>query len=153
MYRVARAVLIVFALVAALAIAACGSNDEQNDYVDQVNEQTSQLQQAMTDATSNITPGDTESAGNAIDSAQQAIEENADALEAIDPPEEVADLHAQLVEATRSVADQLEEFQKALTGGNPQQLIQAVQKFQTDATQTLNQLRQTTDDINAELSD
>jgi hypothetical protein len=149
MKRVHHVALVVFAVCAALAFAACG-NSEENGYIDQLNAQTDELGTAITDAGAGVNPGDPQGAVAAIDTAQQAISDNADALEQITPPDQVADLHAQLVETTRTVADQLAEFQKALTSGNPQELAQAAQKLQTSMTAALAEQSSIIDQINAE---
>ena len=153
MKQVLRIAFVSFALIAALAfVAGCGK-EEENDYVEQVNEVNDSLATTLNDATSNLDPSNPQAAGDALDSAQSAISDSADELEAIDPPEEVADLHDQLVEGTRSVADQMAEFQDALASGNPQKLIQAATAFQTSVTTTLNEQSQIVTQINDELED
>ena len=140
MNRSPRLALVMVTTAAALAFAAGCGNSEQN----------AALQSAVTDAASGVQTGDVKGTLDAIDAAQQAVADNADAIEAIDPPSEVADLHQQLVETTRNVADEFAAYREALGSGSAQKIKQGAQDFQSGVTAELQKQSQIVDDINAE---
>jgi hypothetical protein len=149
MNRVLRTTLLCFAAIAALAFAACG-NGEQNDYVDQVNEVQQSFLDQVTEAAS--TPAtNPQQVGEMIAAMQDAFTTAADDLSAIDPPEEVTDLHAQLTSTMADLGDQVAEVGKALQGGNPAAAQQAALQLQSAITTSQEQVTQLIDDINAQL--
>ena len=96
MNRALRAALLCFVAAAALALAACG-NSEQNDYVDQVNDVQNQFLDTMTQVAS-TPPTNPKEAGQLVSDMQDAFTTAADDLEGIEPPDDVADLHQQLID-------------------------------------------------------
>jgi predicted nucleic acid-binding Zn-ribbon protein len=150
MKRVHRPALTVLALVCALAFAAGCGNGEQNDYVDEVNALQTELSTSLTEAGSNIDPANPKSAVAAIGTMQEAFTNAADELEAVDPPEEVADTHAQLVETLRGIGDQIATVEESLGSGNPQAMVAALTEMQTSVTQAQTELSSLVDEINAE---
>jgi hypothetical protein len=150
MNRSLRPALVVIATAATLAFAAGCGNSEENDYVAQLNEQNAALQSAVTGAASGVQTGDVKGTLDAIDAAQQEVADIADAIEGIDPPSEVADLHQQLIDTTRSVADGFAAYREALGSGSAQKIKQGAQQFKSDVTAELEQQSQIVDDINAE---
>jgi hypothetical protein len=139
----------VIAAAVALAAAGCG-NAEKNDYVDQVNEIQSNLQtQAAAEISS--APTSPAQAGKFAEKLQQLFADAADQLEAVDPPEDVADLHAQLVAKVRDVGDQIGKVVDAFNSGNPQQIKQAASELQSAISTSQTELSSLIDQINSTL--
>jgi Family of unknown function (DUF6376) len=135
----------------ALAATGCGSNDEANSYVDQVNAIQTKLQ---TDATAAIAGGAPTSGAEAAQFAkklQGLFAQAADDLEAVTPPDDVADLHAQLVAKVREIGDQIGKAADAFASGNPQQIQQAATELQTAIGSAQGELSSLIDQINSTL--
>lgn len=138
-----------FAILAiAGAVAAGCGNGAQNDYVDKVNTVQNSILSDVTDATSTpaSSPKDAAKTGQAI---ADAFSTGADELESIDPPDEVADLHSQLVDQLRSVSKQLNDAADAFTSGSAQAQIQAANQLQQSATRAQTEINNVIDQINA----
>lgn len=150
MTRALRAALLCLAAVAALALAACGGDDESNDYVDDVNAVQNEFLDTMTEVAS--TPPTTPAqAGDVVSEMEDAFSAAADDLEAIEPPEEVADLHDELITTMSDLGDQVAGLGEALTSGNPQQTTQAATELQASLTEAQTEVTSLTDQINEEL--
>jgi len=142
------------AALATLAIAAgCGSAAEQNDYVDQVNEEQSQLLDSVSKVVSGPAPTNSEEAAKVADELSSAFAEGADRIEAIDPPDEVADLHARLVSGLRRLSDRLAAAGKALTGSSAQDAADAAADLQQQITHAQDRINRLIDQINAKFQD
>jgi hypothetical protein len=147
--RVLRAALLCCLTVAALALAACG-NSEQNDYVDQVNAVQTEFLNAMTAAAS-TPPTNPSQAGDLISSMEDAFNTAAEDLQAISPPDDVADLHQQLIDKMSELGDKVSEVGKALKSGNQQQAQQAAQELQDALLQAQTDVTDLTTQINDQL--
>ncbi len=142
----------IAALLALVAlVAGCGSNDEQNSYVDDVNAIQNQLVADVTDATSGTAPNGPDAAASVAGDLQQVFADTADELDAVAPPSEVADLHQQLVDTVRKVADQISEAEKAFTNGNARQASQAAVVLESATTQAQTDLNTIINEINSGL--
>ena len=150
MMRVFRAALLCCLAVAALAVAACGSNSEANDYVDQVNAVQTEFLNAMTDAAS-TPPANASQAGELISSMEDAFNTAAEDLQAISPPDDVADLHQQLIDKMSELGDKVAEVSDALKSGSQQQAQQAALELQDALLQAQTEVTDLTSQINDEL--
>lgn len=151
MNRVHRGGLAAAGVLAALAIAACG-NGEQNDYVDQVNEIQTTFLEDLT-ASASTPPTDAEGAGDLVAEMEGAFTTAADDLEAIDPPEEVADLHAELISSMSTLGEQVSGLGGALESGNPQQVQEAALELQGALTESESEVSSLITDINTQLQE
>jgi hypothetical protein len=138
--------------VAAIApvVAGCG-NEEQNDYVDEVNSLQTELVDRVTEATAGSVPTTPQEAAEVAGQLAQVFADGADEFEAVSPPEEVADLHTQLVEQIRGIADQVEAAEEAFNSGNAQQASQAALDLQEAGNEAQTALNDLISQINDEL--
>jgi hypothetical protein len=150
MNRTQRLSAVAAGLLGAASIAAgCGSDTEEaNDYVDQVNTLQVELINQAAETVSGTRPADP--AQVAID-LQKVFEASADDLAAIEPPEDVADLHQQLVGSVSAVGDQIGDAEQAFSSGDPQQAAQAAQDLQSTASGLQTELNGLINEINAQL--
>ena len=151
MNRALRAAMVAFALVAALAIAACG-NEEQNDYVDQVNAAQTEFVDEMT-AVAQAPPTSPGQIDQLITDMQSTIESFTGDLEGIEAPDDVADLHDQLITSMAEIGDQLGELSTGLQSGDPQELAAAATELAQVATKAQTDLTNLIAQINSELQD
>ena len=140
-------------IAAALALGACGSDDEANDYVEQVNEIQSRLVEDVTETVSGGPPADTDAAAEVAADLRRVFANTADELAAIAPPEEVADLHDELVRAIRWVGVRIGRAEQAFADGSPQQAARAARELQSATADLQSELRTLIDAINAQLGD
>ena len=145
--------LLAVLIGAALALGACGSDDEANDYVEQVNEIQSRLVEDVTETVSEGPPADTEAAAEVAADLQSVFADTADELAAIEPPEDVADLHDELVRAIRGVGVRIGRAEQAFADGTPEQAARAARELQSATADLQSELRTLIDAINAQLGD
>ena len=81
----------------------------------------------------------------------RAFATSADEIEAIEPPDNVAELHGQLVDGMRGLSDRLREAQRALAGGNAQRAAEAAADLQRETSKAQARIQDLIDRINAEL--
>jgi Family of unknown function (DUF6376) len=144
-----RGIASLFAVAAILALVAGCGNEEQNDYVDEVNALQTELVSQVTEATSGSVPTTPEEAAEVAGELAQVFADGAEEFEAVSPPEEVADLHAQLVEQIRGIADQVEAAEEAFNSGNAQEASQAALELQ----QAGNEAQTALDDLISQIND
>jgi hypothetical protein len=140
-------------LAVALIAAGCGDTDEKNDYVDEVNQLQTDLVDQVTQATTSSTPTTQKEAADYAGKIGDIFSRSADDFAAVDPPEDVADLHQQLVEEIRSIAQDTKKAEQTLRTGSPQAAQRALADLQTAGTDAQNQLNSLIDEINADLHD
>ena len=145
--------LLAVLIAAALAVSACGSDDEANDYADQVNEIQSRLVGDVTETVSDGPPADTEAAAEVAADLRRVFANSAGELAAIAPPEEVADLHDELVRAIRGVGIRIGRAEQAFADGTPEQATRAARELQSATADLQSELRTLIDAINAQLGD
>jgi hypothetical protein len=143
----------VATMLAAGVLAGCGSGgtEEKNAYVDEVN----QAQQRFADTfeqlsgqiTSTSTPGEDR---RTLKGFETAIDETATELEAVEPPESVAELHTELVDEMRSYGGAVASFRETV-GGDLDEVTRAQAKLATTTSQTSGEINRTIDRINQEL--
>jgi ABC-type transporter Mla subunit MlaD len=153
MNRIARPELLVAGLLATAALAAgCGSDTEaSNDYVDQVNELQVSLVDQVTETISGAPPTDANAATEAAGDLQEVFDSTAADLDAIEPPEDVADQHAELVDTVSQVGDEIGDAKDGFASGDPQQAVQAAQQLQSSTTDLQTQLNSLINEINSQL--
>jgi predicted nucleic acid-binding Zn-ribbon protein len=147
-------VLLAAALVAVSLLAAgCGDTGEKNDYVDQVNQLQQDLVDQVTQATTGTTPTTQKQAADYAGTIAGIFSKSADEFAAVDPPEDVADLHSQLVDEIRSIAADTKKAEQTLRTGSPQEAQKALTDLTTAASDAQNQLNSLIDEINTDLHD
>jgi hypothetical protein len=149
MKRSARVITVLIAIATAAVIAAGCGNGEQNDYVDQVNSIQQDIADAATEAGSSA-PSNPQEAADVGHQIADAFAQGATDLEAVDPPEEVADLHQQLTDELKSVADQINQAADTFESGNAQQAAQAAVELQTSVTEAQTTVNSLIDQINSQ---
>lgn len=96
--NVVQKIVPVLVAASALAVAACGEdNEEKNDYVDQVNEVTTTLNEGLTEISSGAAATSPDQAATVFADFGTELEAAASDLEGIEPPDDVTDLHDELV--------------------------------------------------------
>ena len=151
MHRFRTAFALGFAVVLALAVASCG-NEEDNDYVGEVNS----LQEAYVEDVTELTTTPATSANAVAKTATELSELTAGLaadIEAVDPPDDVTDLHQQLVDAMNGVADEIGGLESRLSGADPQQAIQAATDLTAAVTDSQTEIRSLIDQINEQLNE
>jgi len=147
--------LIGLAAAAALGLAACGEDTaEQNDYVDEVNGVTSTLNEELARISSEATSiGNPEEAADAFASFSDSLEQAADEIAAIDPPDEVAELHDRLVQEVETLASEATDVVDEIREGGPAAAIGVTTTFIAEATRISSEVDSTLDEINSKLQD
>jgi hypothetical protein len=140
-------------LAAILALGACGPSEEENDYVEQVNAIQGQLVDDVTETVSGAPPANPEAAAEVAAELEGVFASTADELEALERPQDVAELHAELVAAIRGVGARIGEAEKAFASGSSKQAARAALELQTATSDLQPQLTALIDDINAQLQD
>jgi outer membrane murein-binding lipoprotein Lpp len=144
--------ILAIAVVASLLAAGCGDGDEKNDYVAEVNELQNDLVADVT-AAAGQTPTSQKEAADYAGEIAAVFSQAADRFAAVEPPQDVADLHSQLVDQIRSIAAQTRRAEQTLRNGTPEEAQKALRKLQTAATDAQNRLNMLIDEINADLRD
>jgi hypothetical protein len=141
--------LLVVGIVAVIG-AGCGSTDEQNNYVDQINALQTDLVNQVNEVVAGSPPANAQQAAAVAADLEKAFSASADDIEAVTPPDEVADLHDQLVTKIREIADQIAKARNAFENGNAQEAAAAAVDLQTATSQAQTDLNTLIDEINAE---
>ena len=127
--------------VAALALAACGGEDDQkakNAYVGEVNAAQNEFADTVQTVSERITPKSSSSQDRkTLEQFQAAIADVVKNLRGIDVPDGVGSEHDQLVAAMSGFGDQIEEATTALRNPDSKKIAEAQRTIQT-ATQTVN---------------
>jgi hypothetical protein len=154
---IARLVLLTVAALALVVAGGCGGSDtkKSNDYIKEINK----VQQDF--ATNVQKVGSSSSAGSDPLAAAQktfadlkmAIDKAISDLKAVEPPDKVKDLHAQLVGEMDEFATEVKAAGDSLKSKDPQKILQAQSKFATDAGSIETKVTQTIDQINTKLRD
>lgn len=138
--------------IAALAVIGVGcGNDEQNDYVEEVNRLQTELVDEVTAAVSGAVPTNQQDAAEIAAELEQVFADGAEQFESVTPPEEVADLHEQLVKQIDGIAEQVGAAEEAFTSGNATEASQAALALQEASNRIQTDLNGLIDQINSEL--
>ena len=144
--------ILVLTATVALVAAGCG-NGEANDYVDEVNAIQTSLQTEAGEITAGAATNPNQ-IGEIASQLEEAFASAAEELEAVDPPEDVADLHAQLVDQVSGLGDQIGAAGDAIQNANsPQEIQAAATELQTAASGAAGELDSLINEINSTLQD
>lgn len=138
--------------VAALLLVACGGDsEEKNEYVDEVNE----VQTTLQDEISNLaqTPRSPEELVGFYEDTIASLQSAANSLEGIEPPDEVAELHDQLITEVKELADVITGAVDEIEQGGPAAVPGAVGQLATEGTKIQQEFSSTIDEINSTLQD
>ncbi len=151
-----RARLIVPVLVAAsaIAVAACGEDtEEKNDYVDQVNEVTTTLNQGLTEISSGAAATSPDQAATVFADFGSELETAASDLEGIEPPEDVTDLHDKLVTEVKDLGATATNAADEIEAGGVASVTGVATEFITEATTASTAVDSTITEINNTLQE
>ena len=148
-----RALAVLIALLALPALAACGEDtDAQNDYVDEVNGVTTRLNDELNRIASEVTSvSNPQEAVDAFATLSDAVRSAGDELEAVDPPEDVAELHDQLVGQVERLAAEAGNAVDEVRAGGPAAVIGVATAFIGEANRISSDIDGTLDEINSVL--
>jgi predicted RNA-binding protein with PIN domain len=141
---------LVFAL--ALLVGGCGQDEQANEYVDRVNAIQSDLVAEIT-ALAADTPSSQEQAADYAREIAAIFSRAADRFAAVEPPQDVANMHAQVVEQIRAIATETRRAGRTLREGTPEEAQKALAKLEAISTHAQNRLNLLIDEINADLHD
>jgi hypothetical protein len=141
------------AIAAALALGACGGDGEADDYVDEVNQVQVELVDEVTATVSANPPANAEQAADVAANLRDDFATTARELEAIEPPEEVAGVHDELVAAIRGLRAGIGEAERAFASGNPGRAARAASDLQAASADLQPELNRLVDEINAQLQE
>ena len=136
-------------------LSACGDDtDEQNDYVDEVNRVTTDLNDELSRIPEQVSSiGNPGEAAEAFASFNEAVDSAAAQLEAIDPPEEVEELQDQLVGEVERLAAEAASVPDEIREGGPAAVIGVATGFIAEANRVSADIDATLDEINSVLQD
>jgi outer membrane murein-binding lipoprotein Lpp len=140
------------AVLSLLLVAGCGDGEEKDAYVDEVNTLQAELVEQVSTA-ANATPSNQQQAADYAGRIAGIFSRAANRFAAVDPPDDVADLHAQLVEQLRSIAADTRRAERTLREGTPEQAREALRDLRTAATDAQNRLNILIEEINSDLHD
>ncbi len=147
--------LIVMAtVVAALAVAGCGGGDDsssdalsEDDYATQVTGVLAELGPQLQSVGSEIAQQtQVDQIVSGLQQTEDLLQGASDDLDAIEPPESVADAHQQLIDAVDSFGDSTATFREAAEEGKPDEsdvsaFQEAGQQFQTELGDVVTQFQ------------
>jgi hypothetical protein len=145
--------LLRLALVTALALslvvtAGCGGDTKNNnDYVKAVNK-------AQADFVDSL--GKTGTSGSVeqrFQSIQDAIGKVISDIKAVTPPDEVKDLHQEVIDEMTQLRGEVGDLSDAIKVNDLKKLEAAQEKFTTDATELQTKFQNTVNEINQKLRD
>jgi hypothetical protein len=147
-----RPLAVALVAAAALFLVACGEDTaEKNDYVDEVNEVQNTMQSEISDLAQ--TPRSPEELVGFYEDTVASLEAAVTSLEEIEPPDEVTDLHDQLIGEVQQLADVITGAIDEIEQGGPAALPGAVSSLATEGTRIQTEFSTTIDEINSKLQD
>jgi peptidoglycan hydrolase CwlO-like protein len=148
--------LLRLALLAALALslvaAGCGDDTAaKNEYVDAVNKAQTDFAAAVQKIQADASSASPDQAKQVFDDLAGEVDNVVSDLEAVEPPEEVSDLHNRLVDQMGSFGDSIREAGDSIDGGDPQAIIEATTKFSQEVSKLGTDISTTINEINQQL--
>ena len=140
-------------VVAGALIAGCGDSEEKNDYVDEVNELQLAYVEDVNQLVSGAPPTSPNELGQVATDLAGLTEDLAVDIDSVEPPDEVTDLHEQLVDELKGVAAQIEDAEAQISSGNPQEAVQAATELQQATTDARTELDSIISEINSTLQE
>lgn len=130
-------------------LAGCSDTDEKNEYVERINELQTEYQGEI--GAAGVPSSLAEVRELATTGAELDARLAAD-VAAVEPPDEVADLHAELVAALEESAATTAELEQVVTSTkNRQELQRAIAQADRNSQATINEFNSLIDRINEEL--
>lgn len=150
-----RLIVLALAVAAALTVAACGGDtEEKNDYVDEVNNVTSTLntglQQISTEA---ATVGTPEEAATIFTDFAGQLDTAATDIEDISPPDDVTELHDQLVEQIETLSAEATNAADEIDAGGAAAVAGVATGFIGEANTLSSEVDATISEINSTLQE
>jgi hypothetical protein len=150
-FRHATVALAVFA-TAALGLAGCdGDTAENNEYVDDVNAVSTQLLESVKSLPAG--GGSPQQISTALDQVASQVGTAATDLSAIDPPEDVAGLHDQIVSDLETLESEATNAADEVKSGGAAAAIGVVGQFVAEANRIGAEIDSTISEINGVLQD
>jgi hypothetical protein len=142
--------LVAMLAAATLGLAACGSS-ESNDYVDSVNEITSQLKEEINAIGQGSNAQDPKQASAVFAEISRKVDAAAAELADVSPPGEVADLHDRIVSDLKTLGDEAQGVADDISAGGAPAVPGSVSQFIADARRIDAEVSRTIDEINSKL--
>ena len=143
----------VLVTVVALLASGCGSDTKAaNDYVDAVNRAQNDFASTFDRLSSRITSTSTpQQDQKTLDGFKSAVDKVVVDLRAVEPPDKVKPLHAELVNEISSYGREIDKAKQAFANGSPKAIIKAQTQLVTAVTRVSGQINRTIDAINKKL--
>jgi hypothetical protein len=141
-------------MLVAVALVACGGGDadEKNDYVDQVNEVTTTLNTGLTQISSDVPLAtDPAQASKVFSQFASSLKTAASDIDAIEPPDDVAELHDKLVADVTTLSEESTNAANEAEAGGPAGLPGVATQFIDEANKLGGDIDATIAEINTEL--
>ena len=153
MTSVVRASAVCLAALSLVA-AGCGSDTKaKNDYVDAVNKAQTEFADNIQKAGSSTPSGSDPAAGakQTFTALGAAIDKVIADLKAVEPPDDVKDLHNKLISQLNDFGGQIDQAASALGSGDLKAIAAAQAKFAQSASSLGTEISKTISDINTKL--
>lgn len=154
MTRVIRSAALATLALCVAVIAGCGDTAANNTYVDAVNKAQNDFAAAISglqdDAAKATGP---DGARKVFDNLGAEIDTVVADLQAIQAPDEVADLHEQLVDQVSQFGTSVDTAAESLTSNDPQKLTEAQAEFSREVSEVGTQISGTIAEINKKLQE
>lgn len=152
MPRLRHAAIALLAVAFALGLAACdGDTGENNEYVDEVNAVSSDLLASVSSLpASGGKPGQV---SRALDQVASQVGTAATGLTEIDPPEDVATLHDDIVTDLQTLEDEATNAADEVKSGGAAAALGAVGRFAAEANRIGAEIDSSITEINSVLQD
>jgi hypothetical protein len=149
--RLGRALTLTATLVlTGLLLGGCGSS-KNNDYVDSVNDVTSQLQSDVSEISSGADVSSPQQAATIFTQVSGKVDAAAAKLNDIDPPSQVAGLHQKLVQDLKTLGSEAKGAGDDIKAGGAAAAPGVLTHFVAQARQLDTEIKATIDEINAKL--
>jgi hypothetical protein len=146
-------VLPIVLAAAAVAVSGCGSDVKaRNDYVDAVNKAQDGFAASFDRLSSQITATSTPAQDQrTLEGFRQAVDRAVTRLRAIQVPDRVKGLHAQLIGEIAAYGREIDRAKRAFRSSSPQEVVRAQTQLVNAVTRVSAQINHTIDQINKRL--
>ena len=146
---------LVLLVAASLGLVACGGDDsaETNDYVDEVNQVTSTLQNGLGEVASGANVNSPDQAAAVFEGFAGQIDAAVSDLEGITAPEDVGELQDEIVEDLRTLEDEATGAANEIRDGGAGAIPGVAAGFLSEASRLGAEIDQTIGEINSKLQD
>ena len=143
--------------VLSLAAAGCGGSDtsSKNDYVSSINKVQTDFANSLTSSASGTTSSSDPLAGAkaTFDKIDQGLTKVVANLKGIEPPDEVKDLHQDLIKEISDLDTEVKKVGTEVASGDLKKIAAAQTEFASAASKLQTQFGQTISEINNKLQD